>query len=172
MRLYLTIFFVGLWACSPDRDAANEEVALERNGQQIREMASKEGQAAEEGAAPAPGNAAPGTGRTSEIEADSLDATRAPPKESGAQGSSPGAQVREVAAPAAPAAAASSAQELVRMKCSTCHSLEVALAAPRSAKNWAEMVEAMTGHGMVVSETERRTIQNYLETCCSSASAP
>ena len=170
MRLFLSILLLVSPACSPQSDPENEQVTLEQNKQQIREEALEAGRTAR-GTAPAAENVAQGTPRSVESEVD--DAGRKGPQKPEDQTATVGPQVPGPTAPAAPAAAPSlSGRELVQTKCSTCHSLQVALAAPRSAANWAEMVEAMTGHGMVVTQAERRLIQNHLESCCLSSAAP
>jgi hypothetical protein len=53
-------------------------------------------------------------------------------------------------------------RQLVEAKCSGCHGLDVALAGERSAKDWAEVLEAMVGHGMVATPEELRRMQAYL----------
>ena len=54
------------------------------------------------------------------------------------------------------------AHALVQKKCSTCHTLEVALSGRRNAAQWAEILEAMVGHGMVATDPELRAMQDYL----------
>ncbi len=53
-------------------------------------------------------------------------------------------------------------RDLVQQKCSSCHGLDVALSGQRSAAGWAEVIEVMVGHGLVVSAEESRLIQSYL----------
>ena len=54
------------------------------------------------------------------------------------------------------------AHGLVQRKCSTCHSLDVALSGRRNAAQWGEVLEMMVGHGMVATDAELRTMQDYL----------
>jgi cytochrome c5 len=53
-------------------------------------------------------------------------------------------------------------QQLVEQKCSTCHNLDVAVSGERDAEGWAEILEAMVGHGMVASPEQLRQMRDYL----------
>ncbi len=53
-------------------------------------------------------------------------------------------------------------RKLVQQKCSSCHGLDVALSGQRNAAGWAEVIDVMVGHGLVVSAEETRLIQSYL----------
>ncbi len=53
-------------------------------------------------------------------------------------------------------------QLLVEQKCSTCHGIDVALSGKRDREGWAEVLEIMTGHGMVATPEERRQMHDYL----------
>ena len=68
----------------------------------------------------------------------------------------------EAVTSAAAAPAVSAGRQLVERKCSTCHGLDVSLSGRRSAAEWHGVVEAMIGHGMVVTDEERRIIEAYL----------
>lgn len=173
MRLFLPFLLLALPACNQESGRGNEQASLEYNRQQGRDAAAEPARAAREAAALPPGAGAPGAARPIEKVAGGIGqdegAARAEPD---ARTASSVPQLPEKIAAAAPVEASSrSGRELVQMKCSTCHSLEIALA-PRSAANWAEIMELMTGHGMVASAAERRLMQNHLQTCCLSGGAP
>lgn len=166
VRLFL-LFLLVLPSCSSESDGANEQVSLEHDKQQISESAVTAERTAKEAAAADVGVVAPTSALRIGREAEDVDVgvTRRSLQKLEVQTS--GSAPKAHAAPAAPGGASlRSGRELVQMKCSTCHGLEVALAAPRSAANWTELVEVMAGHGMVASEAERRLMQKYLETCC------
>ncbi|MDP9413390.1 MAG: hypothetical protein M3Q08_04710 [Pseudomonadota bacterium] len=93
----------------------------------------------------------------------------APPQSVAGQGRSGAAERASEAATPAPSPAqlpglgsTLAGRELVQQKFSSCHGLDVALSGQRSAAGWAEVIEAMVGHGLVVSAEESRVIQSYL----------
>ena len=175
MRLFLPFLLLALPACNQESGTGTEQASLEYNRQQGRDAAAEPARAAKEAATSRPGNGAPGAARPLDKEAGGTDDDEAAGRpEPGARtsGSGPQLPAKVAAAAAAPGdASITRGRELVQTKCSTCHSLEIALA-PRSAANWAEIVEVMTGHGMVASAAERRLMQNHLQTCCLSGGAP
>lgn len=174
MRLLLPFVLLALPACNSGSDTANEQASREYNEQRIGKTAAEPSRSAGEAAAYGGGGVPAGAARPLGSEAGEIgvagDEGRAGPAKPDAQTSSSTAQL---VAPAAPAGAVSrNGRELVQTKCSTCHSLDVALAASRSPAGWAEILEVMTGHGMIASEAERRLMKTHLETCCLSSAAP
>ena len=168
MRLFLPFFLLSLPACDLQGDAAKE--TPEYSGQQASETPER--------TESTPGAAAPGideaiSGRGNKKKAGDLELEPTSPEKPQAQSSALPSQVGVMPAPAAAGGASvQNGRELVQAKCSSCHSLEVALAAPRSPAHWAEIMELMTGHGMAASEPEKRLMRNYLETWCLSSAAP
>lgn len=163
MRLIIPLLLLALSACDRDSAPSNGQAALERREQPAAvtpklpaEEAAGTPDTPHETAAPAAGEAE-----------QPLTAPAAPVPARQAEAQAPRLAPHS-GATAAPAAQAASSVErgraLVEAKCSTCHSLEVALAQPRSAAEWAEMVDVMIGHGMDASAAERRLMLDYLET--------
>ena len=74
----------------------------------------------------------------------------------------PGSTAAGAAAASASGAEAHPARALIQRKCSTCHTLEVALSGRRNAVQWGETLEIMVGHGMVATKEELRAMQDYL----------
>jgi hypothetical protein len=72
VRLFAAISLLSLAACNVDSDAANEQVTLEYNKQQIRETAVKAGRTAKE-VASGVGNIAATTGRAIKNEVGEVD---------------------------------------------------------------------------------------------------
>ena len=72
MRLILALSFLTLASCNVDSDAANEQVTLEYNKQQIREKAAKTARAAKD-VASGVGNVAATTGRAIKKEVGDVD---------------------------------------------------------------------------------------------------
>ena len=72
MRLFLAFSLLGSAACNLDSDAANEQVTLEYNKQQIRETAVKAGRTAKQ-VASGVGNVAATTGRAIKNEVGDVD---------------------------------------------------------------------------------------------------
>ena len=83
MRLILALSLFSIAACDVDSDAANEQVTLEYNKQQIRDKAAKAARTAREVATGA-GNVAVTTGRAIKNEVGDVDidvdVKRTPPK--------------------------------------------------------------------------------------------
>ena len=82
MRTILALSLLGLAACDVDSDAANEQVTVEYNKQQIRQSAVKAGRTARE-VASGVGNVAATTGRAiktkvGDVDVD-VDVRRTPP---------------------------------------------------------------------------------------------
>ncbi len=73
-----------------------------------------------------------------------------------------GTQKAAEAAPASAPAAALPGERLVQVKCSTCHSLEQAVAGVRSETEWASVLDQMIGHGMEASADELSVMRTYL----------
>ena len=72
MRILFALSFLSVAACDVDSDAANEQVTLEYNKQQIKESAVKAGRAARE-VASGVGNVAATTGRAIKNEVGDVD---------------------------------------------------------------------------------------------------
>lgn len=66
------------------------------------------------------------------------------------------------AVPVRAPAAALPGERLVQAKCSTCHSLEQAVAGMRSEAEWASVLDQMIGHGMEASAEELSAMRTYL----------
>jgi len=66
------------------------------------------------------------------------------------------------AAPVSAPAAALPGERLVQAKCSTCHSMEQAVAGVRSEADWASVLDQMIGHGMEASAEELSAMRTYL----------
>ena len=71
-------------------------------------------------------------------------------------------QKAAVGAPVSAPAAALPGERLVQAKCSTCHSLEQAVAGARSETEWASVLDQMVGHGMEASAEELSAMRTYL----------
>jgi len=83
VRAILALTFLAVAACDVDSDAANEQVTVEYNKQQIRETAVKAGRTAKE-VASGVGNVAATTGRAirnevGDVDVD-VDVKRTPPR--------------------------------------------------------------------------------------------
>jgi cytochrome c5 len=167
VRLLFSLFALGLAACSVDEDATNEHVTL-KNEQKINRTATIGGLSAEPAAAGAEKiTASPEQLNETVEEKATLDLRHVAPQLPVAQSSGAENTLRGRAAPVVLGEASlQDGRELVQIKCTTCHSLEIARVPQRNVKAWAEMVELMIGHGMVASDTERRLMQNYLGVCC------
>ena len=83
MRPFLPLLLLTVTACSVDSDAANEQVTLEYNKQQIRDTAVKAGRSARNAAASF-GNVVSATGRAihNEVGSVEVDVRRTPPPKS------------------------------------------------------------------------------------------
>jgi cytochrome c5 len=173
VRLLLPLSALSLAACNLDRDAAKEHVTRE-DEQQIRRTDMSGGFSAEPAASGAEKVA---VSKEEPVNSMAEEGTQkvghAYPQRAEAHSSTMAHPPYVVAAPPAPARASfQEGRELVQVKCTTCHTLEVALVPQRSAAGWAEMVELMVGHGMVASDAERRSMQDYLAVCCLRRPAP